>query len=272
VDDVDRVEPWILLTNDDGADSPALMPFMRSLAELAPVRAVVPASERSWASKKMSRFGRLRLERRDASAGELWLLDGYPADCTNLGIHSLFPTPPALVVSGINVGANAGLAYFLSSGTVGAAVEGTLGGLPAAAFSLQLAPEDYRRWRQSRSMEGMEGMWEAAAEVGREVVAEIWRGGLPAGAALLNVNMPPGVGVETPRRFAGLASSTYGAFFAPEEEAGHYSYSLQGLRLLESDGCSDIEALERGEVAITPVRFAFEAEAPAQDRRRFERN
>ena len=263
---------WILLSNDDGADSPALEPLMRHLARVAPVRAVVPASERSWAGKKMSRFGRLRLERRACDDGELCLLDGYPADCTNLGIHSLWDGPPALVVSGINVGANAGTAYFLSSGTVGAAVEGVLAGVPAAAFSLQLASEDYRRWRRERSVEGMEGIWEEAAAVTADIVGEILRGGLPDGASLLNVNMPPGVSRGAPRRFAPLALSTYGAFFAPDPEAeGQYRYRLQGLRLLQEDETSDLAALERGEVALTPVRFAFDAGSSAQDRARFER-
>ena len=263
---------WILLSNDDGADSPALEPLMRHLARVAPVRAVVPASERSWAGKKMSRFGRLRIEHRACEDGELYLLDGYPADCTNLGIHSLWDGSPALVVSGINVGANAGTAYFLSSGTVGAAVEGVLAGVPAAAFSLQLASEDYRRWRRERSVAGMEDTWEEAAAVTADVVGEILRGGLPNGASLLNVNMPPGVNRDSPRRFAPLALSTYGAFFAPDPEAeGHYSYRLQGLRRLQTDETSDLAALERGEVALTPVRFAFDAGASAQDRTRFER-
>lgn len=244
---------------------------MRHLARVAPVRAVVPASERSWAGKKMSRFGRLRLERRACADGELCLLDGYPADCTNLGIHSIWPEAPALVVSGINVGANAGTAYFLSSGTVGAAIEGVLAGIPAVAFSLQLAPEAYNRWRRERSVDGMEDTWEAAAAISADIAGEILRGGLPAGAPLLNVNMPPGVTPKAPRRFAPLARSTYGSFFAPEAGAeGHYSYKLQGLRLLEQDDASDLAVLERGEVALTPVRFAFDAEASAGDRTRFE--
>lgn len=270
--------PWILLTNDDGADSPALLPLMASLARIAPVRALVPAEERSWAAKKMSRFGRLRLRRGAAvEDGEIWLLEGgYPADCANLGVYRLCQTPPALVVSGVNVGANVGLAYFLSSGTVGAAMEGYLAGVPAVALSLQLEAEVYRRWRRTRSLDGMEARWAAAAEVSRQVAAEVMQGGLPRGAALLSVNMPPQVEADTPRRFAGLTPSAYGSFFAAEpgsspETERVYSYRLDGLQIGRSDGLGDIETLERGEVALTPIRLTLDCAPDDEDRRRFER-
>jgi 5'-nucleotidase len=268
---VSENEPWILLTNDDGVDSPALVPLLRQLATVAPVRAVVPAGECSWTGKILSRFSQLELRQVEREGHQIWTLDGYPADCANIGMHSLGDDPPALVVSGINVGANAGLAYFLSSGTIGAAVESMLGGAVAAAFSLQLAAADYQRWRRSRDLSCMEETWEEAAVVTREIVEEILAGGLPQGASLLSVNMPPKVTAQSPRCFAGVTPTGYGRYFARDEVSGLFSYSSPGLRVTGEDADRDIAVLARGAVALTPIRFALDVEATAADCRRFER-
>jgi 5'-nucleotidase len=265
----EAAEPWILVTNDDGVDSPALVPLLRCLSAIAPVRAVVPASERSWASKVLTRFGQLEARWRQREEFGIWALEGYPADCANLGLYTLFPSRPALVVSGVNVGTNTGLAYFLSSGTVGAAIEGALAGLPALAFSVELKAEEYTRWRQHRDA-GFPVLWENAAQVAGEIAAEVWRAGLPAGAALLNVNMPAGVALQSPRRFAALTPSCYGAFFGPGQEANHFAYHLSGLHTDDPEGRGDIAVLSRGEVALTPICFALDAPPQSADRRRFE--
>ena len=203
----DPGEPWILVTNDDGVDSPALVPLLRSLSAIAPVRAVVPAAERSWASKVLTRFGQLEAWQLQREEFEVWALEGFPADCANLGLYTLFASRPALVVSGVNIGVNTGLAYFLSSGTVGAAIEGALAGLPALAFSVELAAQDYRRWRQHREVGTLAQLWENAAQVAGQIAAQVWRAGLPTGASLLSVNMPSTVTPQSPRRFALLTPS-----------------------------------------------------------------
>ena len=121
---VDGTDPWLLVTNDDGPDSPALLPLLRELSQLGDVRVLIPDTERSWSSKTMTRGGRLRVVETEMDGFTVTTLNGSPADCANLGIHNIWPTPPALVVSGVNMGANAGLSFLLSSGTVAAAVEG----------------------------------------------------------------------------------------------------------------------------------------------------
>lgn len=269
---MDTDEKWILLTNDDGVDSPALVPLLRQLTEIALVRAVVPAGECSWTGKIMSRFNRLELCEVERRGYGMWTLDGYPADCANIGMHSLWNSPPALVVSGVNVGGNAGLAYFLSSGTIGAAIEAVLGGVPSVAFSLQLAPQDYARWRRHRDLSAaMVEAWEEAAVVAREIVGEILAGGLPQGASLLSVNMPPATTAQTPRRFAGVTPTGYGHYFARDAASGLFEYDFSGLRMTGKSPGGDIAVLERGEVALTPIRFALDVEPAMEDRRRFER-
>jgi len=267
-----RPDSWVLLTNDDGVDSPALVPLLRELSRVVAVRTVVPAEECSWTGKIMSRFDPLELNEVKREGFRIWTLSGYPADCANLGMHTLFESRPALVVSGVNMGSNAGLAFFLSSGTIGAAVEGMLGGLPAAAFSAQLQREDFARWRRHRELTpAVATLLINAAVVTREIVEEVLRSGLPQGASLLTVNMPPATTPETPRRLTGMAATGYGSFFAPGERAGRFEYRFSGLQIREENPRGDIAALERGEVAITPVRFALDVGPTEVDRRRFER-
>ncbi len=266
---VDERAPWILVTNDDSADSPALEPLLCRLATIAPVRAVVPAAECSWTAKRMTRFGELDLEEIECGGFPTWTLSGSPADCANLGINNLCSRRPSLVVSGINIGTNAGLAYMLSSGTVGAAVEAALCGVPSAAFSVELEKPDYKRWRTERNLDSIADLWISTAAVSAEIVAEILAAGLPENASLLNVNMPPGTTVLTPRRFTGISQTTYGRFFK-RLESGRYAYDSAELEILKPDSGADVEVLRGGEVSITPIRFGLEVEAPV-DRHRFER-
>ena len=106
---------FILVTNDDGADSPALLPLARAMAKLTPVRVVVPDGERSWIGKAISRWEDVVTRTETREGIELIRVSGSPADCANLGVHTLFDDRPELVVSGVNIGLNTGSAFFLSS-------------------------------------------------------------------------------------------------------------------------------------------------------------
>ena len=266
---------WVLVTNDDGGDSPALVPLMRELLTRTEVRALVPERECSWSSKTMSRFGELELTSRERDGIRFFTANGSPADCANLGIHKLQPKKPGLLVSGINIGANAGLGYLLSSGTIGAAIEGMLSGVPAVALSLKLHSSDYRDWRTNRNPDLLVDTFCRAATVAAEIVGEVLAGGLPVGASVLSVNMPPDVSRDSPRRFAGVTDSRYGSFFS-ETRNGSYVYRFDKKTIfanptLPSGRAGDLEALADGVVAITPLRFDLNVEASALDRHRFER-
>ena len=261
----------MLITNDAGVDSPALVPLLRELTKIIRVRAVVPAAECSWTAKMLSRFAALKVEQRQCAEYAVWTVNGYPADCANLGIHTLFESPPILLVSGINMGCNAGLAFLLSSGTVGAAIEGMLGGLSAAAFSLQLKAADYECWRRDRELApGIVALLNNAAVVTCEIVQELLEKGMPGGASLLNVNMPSTTTPVTPRRLTGLTLTDYGAYFTPDEH-GNYIHRYSGLQVRAANETGDIAVLERGEVAIAPLRFALDMQPTKADRRRFEK-
>ena len=94
---------YVLLTNDDGVDSPALLPFARAIDEIAPLKVVVPSEERSWIGKAITRFDEVRVERTVREGVEIYVADGYPADCTQLRVHSLFGAKPDMVLSGMTM-------------------------------------------------------------------------------------------------------------------------------------------------------------------------
>ena len=269
---VTAAKPQVLVTNDDGADSPILVPLLRELSELAELCVVVPAAECSWTSKSMSRFEPLVLAEIECGGFPVHTLTGKPADCAHIGIHNLCSAKPALVISGINMGINAGLAFTLSSGTIGAAVEGFLAGVPSAAFSLELPEPAFALWRQSRRLDpAPDALVAAAAVIAAEIAAEILRGGLPAGADMIAVNMPASTKRESPRCMTGLARTSYGPLFARREDEPHFAYYSCQLQLVGDGANSDVEALARGAVAITPLRYSLDAPISSLDRRRFER-
>lgn len=261
---------YLLVTNDDGVDCPTLPPLVRALRELAEVRVVVPTTERSWISKAITRWDELRVERVEREGIEILAVHGFPADCTNLGVHSLFDAEPEMVVSGINLGLNVGLGFFLSSGTVGAASEGWIAGIPAIALSVGTWGSD-REWKRDLAPLAREGVWERVAVLSADIVRSVREIGFPEGVDLLSVNFPLDAGLDTPRVVTGIAAVGYDRLFR-RKEAGVYVHDYGGgLRVgSELDG-TDIAALADGRVSITPIRLAHTARLPSEIRRLLER-
>ena len=246
---------YLLVTNDDGIDSPALLPFIRALREIADVRVVVPDRERSWIGKAITRFGEIKVTRVVRDGMEIAVADGFPADCTQLGVHSLFGEPPEMVVSGINVGLNDSLAFFLSSGTAGAAAEGWIAGIPAFAFSTGVT-RDHPGWSKRVWAGGDADLWPRAARLSVDIVARARRDGYPEGVDLLNVNFDTNADVDTPRVFTDLAKVGYDRIFREIRPDVFIHDFSTGLRVRGDLSGTDVEAVGNGLVSITPVRLA----------------
>jgi len=262
---------YFLLTNDDGIDSPALTPFYRALSEIGEVRVVVPDRERSWIGKAITRFDEIHVKTVVKEGIEMAVADGFPADCAQLGIHSLFGEKPRMVISGVNVGLNNGLGFFLSSGTVGAAAEGWIAGLPAVAFSTGDVA-DHRSWAELAWSEDSKALWEKAASVSVDILQSILDAGYPEGVDLLNVNFASDLGVDAPRRVTDIAKVGYDNIFR-EASPGRFVHDFAtGLRIDGDVAGTDVEALQRGWVSITPVRLAHGAPLDEATKAALERN
>ena len=172
--------PRILVSNDDGIDSAGIAALVEAVSPLGEVWVVAPETEQSAASHSLSLHRPLRIR----EYRERWFaVDGTPSDCSYLAInHILKQSPPTLMVSGINHGAN--LADdVIYSGTVAAAMEASLLGVPAIAFSLVgKRPFDFTH----------------ARIYARALVKEALEKQLPS-RFLLNVNIP---GMGAPQGFA----------------------------------------------------------------------
>ena len=162
----------ILISNDDGYQAPGIVALYEALKDVAEVEVVAPEQNNSAKSNALTLHTPLYVNR--ASNGFRYV-NGTPADCVHIALTGLLGYRPDLVVSGINNGANMG-DDTIYSGTVGAAMEGYLFGIPSIAFS-----QVERNW----------GHLDAAAAKAREMVLQMVQQQLVGSAAwLLNVNIP----------------------------------------------------------------------------------
>jgi len=229
----------ILVTNDDGIEAPGLCALADALGALGEVWCVAPDRERSAVSRAVTMSRPLRAT---ALGPRRIAVDGTPTDCVYLALHRLLPAPPELVASGINRGPNVGddVSY---SGTVAAAAEASMTGLPAFAISL-----DDR---------GDHGDYGPAARFAVAIGRILADRGMPD-RSFLNVNVP-GSGASEPLRYA---MTSLGRRCYPQEveqrldPRGRPYYWIGGSNpgVCEDLPGSDGNALARGVVSITPLK------------------
>lgn len=248
----------LLLTNDDGIDSPALLPTYRALAPLFDhVTVVVPHIERSWIGKAISRKEEFEVASQERDGIEIITTTGFPADCTQVGVFNTDGPRPTMVVSGINIGANHSTAFLYGSGTVGAAIEAALVGIPAFAFSASSAANNFGPWNAfMRSAESVP-TWDTIAEVSAGIVSRALDRGFPDDVDVLTVNLPEGVSLESPVSVAPIASTRYGQLFK-EQRPGIFKHDwssdvapVQG----EDLNGTDIQLCHEGSVVVTPLQL-----------------
>ncbi len=140
----------LLLTNDDGIDSVFLHELVLALkAEGHALYVAAPRREQSWIGAAKSRNRPVHAAAVDKGLGcPCWSIDGTPSDCVNIALGHLLQEPVDAVVSGINIGMNASVAFIAASGTIGGAWEGAVHGLPAIAISQDLTFEAFDRLKQ----------------------------------------------------------------------------------------------------------------------------
>lgn len=240
---------WILLTNDDGPASPALLPFALALGEVGEVRVVAPDRERSWSAKAVTRYRPLQVSESEVEGVTMVTVSGYPADAVQVGAV-YFDDRPRLVVSGINLGYNFSAIGALASGTIGAVFEARALGLPGVAFSAEGRGPWHQWYERARSPESS-SVWDRLAGVCARLLADIVAADLPGD--VINVNVPWDAGPDTPRRLAPLAPVTYGQLHERNPD-GTFSHRYRADRqaMLNATGCDTAVSL-KGEIAITPI-------------------
>jgi 5'-nucleotidase len=241
----------VLITNDDGIQAEGLHALRHALAALSglEVHVIAPDSNRSATARSITTRSPLWVEEvsfDDGSSG--FATDGTPVDCVRFADLGLLGERPELIVSGINHGSNLGddITY---SGTVAAALEGIVLGVPAIAISQQSAAREMD-FRLGRCFD-----FSIAASLAAEIVGRLADEPLPAGT-LINVNCPSGEpsGIEVTRLGKRLYNDELR--LVEEGEEGRRRYEIYGFEpSFEDEQGTDLAAVARGRISITPVHF-----------------
>ena len=232
----------ILISNDDGIQAPGIHALHNAVKDLGEIHVVAPNGERSAISHGITLTKPLHA-RPWPPDGPLFgtAVSGTPADCVKLAVSLLLDPKPDLILSGINLGPNAGISV-LYSGTVSAAAEGPIMGIPAIALSLDTfsAPN-----------------WDTAARVSRYLVEQVVQGRLQIAPDIFwNVNIP-----NLPyEQLAGIRITRMGSSrFVEKYECrhdpwGHPYYWMSGELYEKGDmQGTDLEALREGYVSLSPI-------------------
>jgi 5'-nucleotidase len=228
----------ILLSNDDGYFSPGIEVLARTLSDLAEITVVAPERDRSGASNSLTLDRPLRLRR---AANGFYFVNGTPTDCVHLAVTGMLDHLPDMVISGINLGANMG-DDTIYSGTVAAATEGHLLGVPSLAVSLTSHKAAH---------------FETAAMVTRRLVERCLRDP-PGEPMLLNVNVPD----VSPDMLKGMRVTRLGKRHKAEgvvrqiNPRGETVYWIGAAGPAQDAGeGTDFHAVENGYASVTPLQI-----------------
>jgi 5'-nucleotidase len=234
----EKKRPLILLTNDDGVHAPGLRALFTGLRQFGEPVIVAPDRDNSAVSHSLSMHRPLTVKELEA---DVYSINGTPADCVTLGIERVLPARPDLIVSGINAGANLGhdISY---SGTVSAAKEGTIRGVPSMALSIA-GQSPYH--------------FETGVECARMLAQLILSNGLP-GDCYLNINIPN----LAAARISGLKITRQGrrvyenALQELSDPWGRPCFWIGGGKPSREKECgTDSFEMEQNYISITPIHL-----------------
>jgi 5'-nucleotidase len=232
----------ILVSNDDGIDSAGIFSLVEALQEIADVTVVAPHKEQSAVGHAITMQTPLRVFEYQKNGKFFgFAIDGTPADCVKIGMRNLMPSPPDLVLSGINHGSNTAI-NIIYSGTVSAAREAAIMDVPSIAISVA-------------SHQVLD--FSFASKVAKLLSQEVYTRGLPLGT-MLNVNIP-----NLPEnQIAGIVVTKQGKskwddiYEKRIDPYGRNYYWLTG-NLMEMDTALDIDqaAIKKNYVSVSPIHF-----------------
>jgi 5'-nucleotidase len=241
----------VLLTNDDGISAPGLQAARRALRELDGIElgVIAPDSNRSATARSITTRSPLSVEEVEFEDGDRgFATDGTPVDCVRFADLGLLGGRPDLIVSGINHGANLGddITY---SGTVAAAFEGIVLGIPAIAASQQSS---------GGGMGYVSGRFDfaLAAPLVAQLVRRLIEEPMPP-ETLVNVNLPAGEpqGIEVTKLGKRLYNDEL-KLVDEDTESGRRRYEIYGFEpSFEDEQGTDLSAVAQGRVSVTPIHF-----------------
>jgi len=244
--------PKILLTNDDGIQSPGLLALKKELETLGEILVIAPEKERSGIGKALSSH-QIKMSKTKLSDGsEAYAIGGTPADAYLLAKYKILGKPPELLVAGINIGPNLGVDDFFTSGTVGAAIEAAIHG--TAAVSVSYCLEKYLEGQDKASLVAPEDL-KLAAKIAKEVAKHVLEHGMPPDVDIISINVPEKV-KSLKFEVTCLSYKGYKDIYAPRTE-GYLIESWILSDYPDDAPGTDLWAAKRKRVSITPVKLKF---------------
>lgn len=232
----------ILISNDDGIDSPGISALVTEMKKIGDVVVIAPSTEQSAVGHAITMKIPLRITEYYKNGDFFgYAIDGTPADCIKIGIRNILKNSPDIVISGINNGSNTAI-NIIYSGTVSAAREAAIMDVPAIAVSVTNHEPKH---------------FETAAKMVTQLVQKVIRKGLPNGT-LLNVNVP-----DLPEEeIAGILLTQQGKskwddiYEERYDPYGKKYYWLTGnLIQADNDLTTDQFAIKNNYVSVTPIHF-----------------
>ncbi len=240
-------KPHILVTNDDGYDAPGLKKLTSIMREIGDVTVVAPEDPMSGKGHAITVRSPLRLRKLHEEEGlEIWACKGTPVDCVKLGEQVVMRRKPDLLVSGINHGSNAAV-NIVYSGTMGAAIESTISGIPSIGFSIC----DYRH---NADLSGV-------GKYIRQIALQVLEKGLPE-RTCLNVNFPAvnGYDIKGVKVCVQANARWVEEYDERKDPANRDYYWLTGkFELKDERTDTDERAIRDNYVSIVPVHYDLTA-------------
>jgi len=245
----------ILLINDDGIDSSGLLALKRKLSRLGKVVVIAPKEEISGIGKAITSTKHVRIEEVELNDGsKAYAIDGTPADAFLLAVNKILKHQPDLLVAGINLGPNLGIDDFLNSGTLGAAAEAAIHGVPAIAVSY-CKQEISDQKADKAGIRGQE--LELAVSLAQKLAEFVLNKSMPNDIDILSVNVPEKAECQEVN-VTKLSYVGYGDIYTKERKG----YRIAQWRLADyndSDPETDVYVVkEKRCVSITPIKVRLQ--------------
>ncbi len=243
----------ILIINDDGIHSIGLLALKKHLEKLGKVIVVAPRDERSGIGKALTASGHVKImETRLDDGSKAYAITGTPADAYFLAVNKIIQRLPDLLVAGINLGPNLGIDDLLNSGTLGAAMEAAIHGVPAIAVSYCIQAMNEAWEKAEITLKELE----SAASIAQRVSEYVLKKGMPLGVGVISINVPEKADlkrVEVTR----LSYKGYDDIYTEQREG----YKIMGWSLdvyPDDEPGTDVYAIkEKGCISVTPIVLRF---------------
>ena len=236
----------ILVTNDDGVHSPGLKLLYQAVRDLGETVVVAPETPKSSSGLGITLHKPLRINRVNLWGVELYSINGTSSDVVHIAVNELV-REVGLVVSGVNVGDNTSVQVILSSGTVGAAAQAALIGIPAIAFSAAVSEgEDFED----------PGYAEPLKALIRTMASFVLQHGMPRDVDVLNVNFPSEITGKTRVRVVKPARMRFTEYIEKRfDPRGKPYYWVYGEPVTPEPGTDVYTVIMEKDIAITPLSF-----------------